>query len=81
MEELNSNPIEEGTKPKIIDTIVDEVLDVRSGYIKGLGYGPKPTTKVSNAKVVELEASLMNLKFFGLKNSIFLSIYKKLIIF
>ena len=57
MEELNSNPVEEGTKPKIVEAIVDEVLGTRSGYIKGLGYRPKPTTKVSNAKAVELEAS------------------------
>ena len=36
---------------------MDEVFGTRSGYIKGLGYRPKPTTKVSNAKAVELEAS------------------------
>ena len=37
---------------------MDEALGTRSGYIKGLGYRPKPTTKISNARVVELEASL-----------------------
>ena len=51
MVELQSIPVEEGTKPKSIDNIVDEVLGTRSGYIKGLGYGPKPSS--SRSKVLE----------------------------
>ncbi|KAL4339970.1 hypothetical protein GQ457_08G023120 [Hibiscus cannabinus] len=42
MVELRSTPVEEGAEPKTIDDIMDEVLDTRSGYISGLGYGPKP---------------------------------------
>ncbi|KAK8494929.1 hypothetical protein V6N12_007913 [Hibiscus sabdariffa] len=42
MAELQSTPVEEGPEPKTIDNIVDEVLGTRSGYIPGLGYGPKP---------------------------------------
>ena len=62
MDKLNSNPVEEGTEPKIVDTIVDEVLGTKSGYIKGFGYGPKPTTKVSNANAMELEASFKKIQ-------------------
>ncbi|KAK9045790.1 hypothetical protein V6N11_051698 [Hibiscus sabdariffa] len=42
MVELQSTPVEEGSDPKTTDDIVDEVLGTRSGYIPGLGYGPKP---------------------------------------
>ncbi|KAL4279094.1 hypothetical protein GQ457_03G015270 [Hibiscus cannabinus] len=42
MVELQSTPVEEGSEPKTTDDIVDEVLGTRSGYIPGLGYGPKP---------------------------------------
>ncbi|XP_050219177.1 uncharacterized protein LOC126669688 [Mercurialis annua] len=41
------------------DEICDKVLGVRSGYIKGLGYGPKPKrTYTSNSRIQELEESL-----------------------
>ena len=46
MEELNSNLVEEGTESKTIDAIVKELFDTRSGYIKGLRYGLKPTIKI-----------------------------------
>ena len=58
MVELQSIPVEEGTKPKSIDNIVDEVLGTRSGYIKGLGYMPKPSSSRSKANPVDLEESL-----------------------
>ena len=58
MVELKSIPVEEGTKLKSIDNIVDEVLDTRSRYIKGLRYGPKPSSSRSKANVVNLEESL-----------------------
>ena len=56
--ELQSIPVEDGTKPKSIDNIVDEVLGTRSRYIKGLGYGPKPSSSSSKANHVDLEESL-----------------------
>ena len=42
------------------DEICDRVLGTRSGYIKGLGYGPKPKGKGinSNAKIQKLEENL-----------------------
>ena len=42
------------------DEICDQVLGTRSGYIKGLGYGPKPKGKGinSNAKIQKLEENL-----------------------
>ena len=42
------------------DEICDRVLGTRSGYIKGLGYGPKPKGKGinSNAKIKKLEENL-----------------------
>ncbi|KAK8488272.1 hypothetical protein V6N11_066211 [Hibiscus sabdariffa] len=46
MVELQSTPVEEGSEPKTTDDIVDEVLGTRSGYIPGLGYGPKPKKKI-----------------------------------
>ncbi|KAK8480918.1 hypothetical protein V6N11_025360 [Hibiscus sabdariffa] len=46
MVELQSTPVEEDEEPKTIDDIMDEVLGTRSGYIPGLGYGPKPNKKV-----------------------------------
>ena len=58
MVELQSIPVEEGTEPKSIDNIVDEVLGTRSGYIKGIGYGPKPSSNISKANLVDLEESL-----------------------
>lgn len=59
MEEKLSLPIEEGSEPKSIDVIVDKVLGTSFGYIKGLGYGPKPIEKVSNASFVELKETLV----------------------
>ena len=42
------------------DEICDRVLGTRSGYIKGLGYGPKPKGKGinSNVKIQKLEENL-----------------------
>ena len=42
------------------DEICDRVLGTRSGYIKGLGYDPKPKGKGinSNAKIQKLEENL-----------------------
>ncbi|OIT30430.1 hypothetical protein A4A49_36722 [Nicotiana attenuata] len=46
-----------------IDEIADNVLGTRSGYIKGLGYGPKPnTTKATKRRKTELEESLRRAK-------------------
>ncbi|KAF3632109.1 hypothetical protein FXO37_27669 [Capsicum annuum] len=46
-----------------IDEIVDVVLDTKSGYIKGLGYGPKPnTTRATQRRTTELEDSLKKVK-------------------
>ncbi|OMO68486.1 hypothetical protein COLO4_29630 [Corchorus olitorius] len=45
MERLLSTPVEEGQEARTIDSIVDQVLGTRAGYIKGLGYGPKPMKK------------------------------------
>ena len=58
MVKLQSIPVEEETEPKSIDNIMDEVLGTRSGYIKGLGYGPKPSSSRSKANPVDLEKSL-----------------------
>ena len=53
MVELQSILVEEGTKLKSI-----EVLGTRLGYIKGLGYRPKPSSSRSKANIVDLEESL-----------------------
>ncbi|KAF3650793.1 hypothetical protein T459_23567 [Capsicum annuum] len=46
-----------------IDEIVDIVLGKKSGYIKGLGYGPKPnTTRATQRRTAELEDSLKKAK-------------------
>ncbi|PHT94342.1 hypothetical protein T459_02224 [Capsicum annuum] len=46
-----------------IDEIVDLVLSTKSGYIKGIGYGPKPnTTRATQRKMAELENSLKKVK-------------------
>ncbi|OMO89261.1 Transposase, Ptta/En/Spm, plant [Corchorus olitorius] len=52
---LNETP-EEGKEPMKVDEIMDKVLGTSPGYVKGLGYGPKPV-KSSNAKVVEVNKS------------------------
>ncbi|KAH0643999.1 hypothetical protein KY290_034881 [Solanum tuberosum] len=45
------------------DEIVDTVLGTKSGYIRGLGYGPKPnTTRATQRKTAELEDSLRKAK-------------------
>ncbi|KAM3343658.1 hypothetical protein P3S68_025748 [Capsicum galapagoense] len=42
-----------------IDEIVDAVIGTKSGYIKGLGYGPKPkNTRATQKRMAELEDSL-----------------------
>ncbi|KAF3674938.1 hypothetical protein FXO38_04990 [Capsicum annuum] len=46
-----------------IDKIVDVVLGTKSGYIKGLGYGPKPnTTRATQRRAAKLEGSLKKAK-------------------
>ncbi|PHU04669.1 hypothetical protein BC332_25491 [Capsicum chinense] len=46
-----------------IDEIVDAVLGKKSGYIKGLGYGPKSdTTRATQRRAAELEDSLKTVK-------------------
>ncbi|KAF3631682.1 hypothetical protein FXO37_27827 [Capsicum annuum] len=46
-----------------IDEIVDVVLGTKSGYIKVLGYGPKPnTTMATQRRTTELEDSLKKVK-------------------
>ncbi|KAG5570989.1 hypothetical protein H5410_060755 [Solanum commersonii] len=46
-----------------IDEIVDTILGTKSGYIKGLGYGPKPNTTRSTQRITtELEDSLKKAK-------------------
>ncbi|KAK4707087.1 hypothetical protein R3W88_033385 [Solanum pinnatisectum] len=46
-----------------IDEIVDIVLDTKLGYIKGLGYDPKPnTTRATQRRTTELEDSLKKVK-------------------
>ena len=40
-----------GESSMTIDEIVDAILGTKSGYIKGLGYGPKPdTTRATQRK-------------------------------
>ncbi|OIT39101.1 hypothetical protein A4A49_61725, partial [Nicotiana attenuata] len=46
-----------------IDEIADNVLGTRSGYIKAIGYGPKPSTiKTTKRRTSELEDSLRRAK-------------------
>ncbi|KAF3649403.1 hypothetical protein FXO38_17675 [Capsicum annuum] len=52
-----------GESSMTIDEIVDVVLGTKSGYIKGLGYGPKPnTTRETQRIMAELEDSLEKAK-------------------
>ncbi|KAH0639168.1 hypothetical protein KY285_035754 [Solanum tuberosum] len=52
-----------GESSMTIDEIVDTVLGTKSGYIKGLGYGPKPnTTRATKRRTAELEESLKTAK-------------------
>ncbi|KAG5576495.1 hypothetical protein H5410_056629 [Solanum commersonii] len=48
-----------GESSMTIDEIVDAILGKKSGYIKGLGYGPKPNTnRATQRRTTELEDSL-----------------------
>ncbi|KAJ0103240.1 hypothetical protein Patl1_05333 [Pistacia atlantica] len=50
-------------KPLTTDEICDQVLGTQSGYIKGLGYGPKPKKKQNHLfKLRDLHMLLKNLK-------------------
>ncbi|KAM3398437.1 hypothetical protein P3S68_001952 [Capsicum galapagoense] len=52
-----------GESSMTIDEIVDAVLGTKSGYIKGLGYGPKPNTiRETQRRTIELEDSLKKAK-------------------
>ncbi|XP_049380089.1 uncharacterized protein LOC125844797 [Solanum stenotomum] len=52
-----------GVSSMTIDEIVDTILGTKSGYIKGLGYGPKPnTTRSTQRRTAELEDSLKKAK-------------------
>ena len=53
----------EGDSTMTIDEIVDVVLGKKSGYLKGLGYGPKPNTaRATQRRTAELEDSLRKAK-------------------
>ncbi|KAH0636507.1 hypothetical protein KY289_036422 [Solanum tuberosum] len=52
-----------GESSMTIDEIVDAILGKKSGYIKGLGYGPKPNTnRATQRRIAELEDSLRKTK-------------------
>ncbi|KAH0671486.1 hypothetical protein KY289_025979 [Solanum tuberosum] len=52
-----------GESSMTIDEIVDTILGTKSGYIKGLGSGPKPnTTRSTQRRTAELEDSLKKAK-------------------
>jgi len=52
-----------GESSMTIDEIVDAILGKKSGYIKGLGYGPKPNTnRATQRRTTELEDSLRKTK-------------------
>ncbi|XP_049404424.1 uncharacterized protein LOC125867876 isoform X2 [Solanum stenotomum] len=52
-----------GESSMTIDEIVDTILGTKSGYIKGLGYRPKPnTTRSTQRRMAELEDSLKKAK-------------------
>ncbi|XP_060184610.1 uncharacterized protein LOC132614224 isoform X1 [Lycium barbarum] len=54
---------EPGEPCMTIDQIMDTVLGAKSGYVKGLGYGPKPdTTRATQRRTAELEDSLRKTK-------------------
>ena len=58
MVELQNQPTD-SENPMSIDDIVDSVLSIRYGYVKGLGYGPKPKSfKASKTRTYELEKKL-----------------------
>ncbi|PHU03037.1 hypothetical protein BC332_28288 [Capsicum chinense] len=52
-----------GESSMTIDEIIDAILDKKSGYLKGLGHGPKvDTTRATHRRATELEDSLKKLK-------------------
>jgi len=51
-----------GESSMTIDEIVDTVLGTKFGYIKGLGYDPKPNTTRATQKRTVLEDSLKKVK-------------------
>ncbi|PHT84346.1 hypothetical protein T459_12789 [Capsicum annuum] len=52
-----------GESSMTIDKIRDVVLGTKSGYIKGLGYGPKPnTTRATQKGMAKLEDSIKKAK-------------------
>ncbi|PHT48339.1 hypothetical protein CQW23_12547 [Capsicum baccatum] len=52
-----------GESSMTIDEIVDVVLGTKLGYIKDLGYGPKPnTTRATQRRMAEVEDSLKKAK-------------------
>ena len=56
MLELQSQPIPEGGTMLNPDQICDLVLGTRSGYIRGLGHGPKPHTSAKSSQRATLDA-------------------------
>uniref|UniRef100_A0A5B6ZQ58 Transposase, Ptta/En/Spm, plant n=1 Tax=Davidia involucrata TaxID=16924 RepID=A0A5B6ZQ58_DAVIN len=59
MKEMQSEQVAEGEISLTSDQIVDCVLGTKSGYVKGLGYGPKPTTSGSSSmRNAELQKTL-----------------------
>jgi hypothetical protein len=58
MDELVSQSVGEGTEPRTIDSIVDEVLGTRLSYIKGFGYGPKSNKQNANTANSQLSEKL-----------------------
>ncbi|KAA0054291.1 zinc finger protein ZPR1-like protein [Cucumis melo var. makuwa] len=61
MLELQSQPTPKGSQPLSKNEICDQVLDRRSGYLKGLGWGPKPkahrTTSASSSSTFYLQST------------------------
>ncbi|PHT45563.1 hypothetical protein CQW23_14721 [Capsicum baccatum] len=52
-----------GESSMTIDEIVNAILGTKFGYIKDLGYGPKPnTTRATQRRTAELEDSLKKTK-------------------
>lgn len=61
MEKLQDEHGPNSEEPLSVDEIVDKVLGKRSGYVKGLGYGPIPAPKeATQSKNVQLEEKLKN---------------------
>lgn len=65
MQELQEDHGPDSEEPLSVDEIVDRVLGKKTGYIKGLGYGPKPASheasnNAAQARNVVLERALQN---------------------